>query len=69
MRINEPDVKRPAVPVTPANTGLSILTLILGVTALLLIAFWFFSGDQFTSTPTMGGTNGTAPASTPIPAK
>lgn len=69
MQTNEHDVKRLTAPVTPANSGLSSLTVILGVAALLLIAFWFFSGNQFTSTPTMGGTNGTAPASTPIPAK
>jgi zona occludens toxin (predicted ATPase) len=69
MQRDTNDAKRLSAPATAAMANWSKISLLLGAAALIFVAVWYFGGDRFTSTPTMGGTNGTAPASTPIPGK
>jgi hypothetical protein len=69
MDTNKNDVKRLVAPVTAAMANWTMISLLLGTAALIFFAVWYFGGDRFTSTPTMGGTNDKAPATTSVPAK
>jgi hypothetical protein len=71
MQPNNNDIKRLASPaaVVAATTAWGTYALILAVAGVIFLAVWYFGGDRFTSTPTMGGANGKAPAETPVPAK
>jgi hypothetical protein len=69
MQRDANDAKRLSAPATAATTSWGTYTLIFAATGLIFIAVWYFGGDRFITTPTMGGTNGNAPAATPVPAK
>ena len=71
MQPNSNDIKRLAAPtaVVAATTTWGTYALIFAVAGLISMAVWYFGGDRFTSTPTLGETNGKTPAATSVPAK
>ena len=52
-----------------ATTTRRTYAYIFAATGLIFLAVWYFGGDRFITTPTIGGTNGNVPAATPVPAK